>query len=99
MGFDFKTHQTSSYDALALALVADDLKNKDFDLTVFDSQDDSILLAAQALAKIRHGKHLFTDLGGFTLRCDQCKKALTGEKEATEHAMRTGHSQFVEYTA
>ena len=32
------------------------------------------------------------------LRCEQCKKGLTGEKEAQAHAKETGHVRFGEYS-
>ncbi|TPX30900.1 hypothetical protein SmJEL517_g05647 [Synchytrium microbalum] len=88
------------YDALALALVPDDLKNQDFDLTVFDviPGDETILEAGVALAKLRHSKHQFTDLGGFSIKCDICKVGLKGQKEAQQHAESTGHTKFSEYS-
>ena len=39
----------------------------------------------------------FTDTTNFTLRCEVCQLGLRGEKEAQEHAKKTGHINFQEY--
>ncbi|KAG5463258.1 MAG: hypothetical protein BJ554DRAFT_644 [Olpidium bornovanus] len=64
---------------------------------VFDI-DDVTLVGALELARMLQKKRLFTDLGGFSLRCDVCKAGLKGQKEAQAHAQATGHTSFVEYS-
>ncbi|KAI8970201.1 hypothetical protein BDF20DRAFT_111541 [Mycotypha africana] len=83
------------YDALALA---PDL-NLDigYDQTQFPTTNNNILLTAQELVSHFKAMHLFTDIANFSIRCEQCKIGLRGEKDAQEHATRTGHTSFVEY--
>ncbi len=70
---------------------------KETELTVFEATDESILLQVCELVNISRKSRKFTDLSGFTLRCEICKAGLTGQAEAQKHANQTGHSSFVEY--
>ncbi|KAI9793126.1 MAG: ubiquitin-specific protease otu1 [Candelina submexicana] len=68
----------------------------EFDEKVFDTADDVILNKALELCKVLQGKHYYTDTAGFGVRCNICGERLVGEKGATAHAERTGHSDFKE---
>ncbi|KAI9707143.1 MAG: ubiquitin-specific protease otu1 [Candelina mexicana] len=68
----------------------------EFDQKVFDTADDVILNKALELCKVLQGKHYYTDTAGFAIRCNICGERLVGEKGATAHAERTGHSDFKE---
>ena len=83
------------YDALAMAQCAG--AREDEDTTIFDPTDDSALIRAVEVAELARLEHRYTDLARFTLRCEQCGEALTGETEAQRHAVATGHVGFVEY--
>ncbi|KAG0917555.1 hypothetical protein G6F29_009427 [Rhizopus arrhizus] len=83
------------YDALALAPTSD--SPAEFDQTRFLTTDDDILTAARAIADSLRKSHKYTDVANFTLRCEQCKTGLKGEKDAHNHAAATGHTRFVEY--
>ncbi|KAI8328374.1 hypothetical protein BC941DRAFT_445106 [Chlamydoabsidia padenii] len=85
------------YDALALSPM--EHCSPDFDETRFPvSGDDSILVAAQALASVLRREHKYTDVANFTLKCEICQAGLVGEKDAQSHAMSTGHTNFAEYS-
>lgn len=68
----------------------------EFDTKIFDADDDVILERAMELCQILQGRHYFTDTASFSLRCNICKQAFTGELGATEHASKTGHYDFGE---
>lgn len=69
-----------------------------FDQTVFSQSSDGYALAATLqLAKKLNMQRYYTDTAGFALKCEICKKALKGEKEAQAHAKATGHAQFGEF--
>ncbi|KAI9138151.1 hypothetical protein BKA69DRAFT_1093601 [Paraphysoderma sedebokerense] len=92
------------YDPLSLVITP--TSTSPYDITVFDvspcssgvNGKDEVLEAAAALAGIMKKKHKYTDLANFTLRCGICKIGLKGQVEATEHAKKTGHMSFVEYS-
>lgn len=70
----------------------------DFDQTQFSKTSDGFALAAALeLRQKLQANHYYTDTAGFALRCEICKKALRGEKEAQAHAKQTGHTSFGEY--
>ncbi|BGP13818.1 hypothetical protein JCM10213_006349 [Rhodosporidiobolus nylandii] len=71
----------------------------DFDTTQFSKreQGDALLSAAQELVGKLRAAHAYTDTATFALACGVCKEGLKGEKEATEHAKKTGHTSFTEY--
>lgn len=68
-----------------------------FDMRIFGSHEDDILEAALVLVGQLREKHYYTDTAAFTLRCEQCRTALVGEKDARQHAQLTGHTDFGEY--
>ncbi|GAA5948423.1 hypothetical protein JCM21900_002705 [Sporobolomyces salmonicolor] len=73
--------------------------NLEFDTTVFAKSDEHLVILTAALelvAKLR-ASHAYTDTATFTLKCEICKEALIGEKEARRHAEKTGHTRFGEY--
>ncbi|SCV69019.1 BQ2448_2039 [Microbotryum intermedium] len=76
--------------------------NLDFDTRLFSrtseyDQASVMLIAAQELVTALRKTHQFTDAATFTLKCEQCGKAIVGEKEAKAHASETGHVKFGEY--
>lgn len=84
------------YDAIALAPTLTSANN--FDQTTFEPRHlDSVLDSAKKLALFWKSGHKFTDMASFTLRCEICSTGLCGQKEAQAHAMKSGHSSFVEY--
>ncbi|CEP01491.1 unnamed protein product (mitochondrion) [Plasmodiophora brassicae] len=66
---------------------------------VFSSQDETVERMAREFAALAHAASEFTDVNGFQLRCDVCRKGLTGQADALQHAKTTGHTSFSEYTA
>ena len=83
------------YDALALC--SSSVGGKTKEQTIFSPHDDGVMLQAMHVAELAKLEHRYTDLARFTLRCETCGAALRGEREAEEHAMATGHSNFQEY--
>lgn len=72
--------------------------NLDYDQTQFSRTNEAFALAGTLdLARKLKAKHYYTDTAGFALRCEVCKTALKGEKEAQAHAKQTGHASFGEF--
>ena len=63
----------------------------DEDLKLFDSSDDGVLHGASRLCAVLRKRGYYTNTQSFDLMCHQCGAKMKGEKEATEHAVRTGH--------
>ncbi|WBW71796.1 ubiquitin-specific cysteine protease, OTU family, Otu1 [Schizosaccharomyces osmophilus] len=82
------------YDLAALASV---LWDTDADIVLFDASDDTTLPYIQQLSSYLKNMHYYTDTASFTIRCNTCGAGLVGEKDASAHAMTTGHVQFGEY--
>jgi len=68
----------------------------DFDVKVFDSADDILVLKATELCKVLQSRHYYTDTAGFAIRCNQCLWQGKGELAANEHAKKSGHIDFGE---
>lgn len=87
------------YDALVLLPAAG--APLEFASTLFDGTTpgalDAVDVAARKLREKLKEKRYYTDTAGFTLKCGQCGVNLKGEKEATQHAMKSGHTDFREY--
>ena len=93
------------YDALAVA--TSDGGGEGGDMTQLKVHSDNntsndvvldvAMAAAGMLVERFHVHRQFTDTANFTLRCSVCKVGLIGEKEAVEHANKTGHANFEEY--
>ncbi|KAF0714076.1 Aste57867_4056 [Aphanomyces stellatus] len=66
------------------------------DKTLFAINDFVKVEHASVLAVEAHQSHQYTDLGGFSIQCMQCRKAFTGERQAQAHANETGHNEFGE---
>ncbi|KAL0088463.1 hypothetical protein F4703DRAFT_1846275 [Phycomyces blakesleeanus] len=66
------------YDALAMSPIEDG--PMEFDQTRFPINDESVFKAAQSIATVLRQSHQYTDVTNFTLKCQQCKKGLVGEK-------------------
>ncbi|PWN24277.1 hypothetical protein BCV69DRAFT_296559 [Microstroma glucosiphilum] len=73
----------------------------EFASTLFDISTPGALevvdVAAGKLREKLKEKRYYTDTARFTLKCGQCGQSLKGEKEATQHAMKSGHTDFREY--
>ncbi|EFC41398.1 predicted protein [Naegleria gruberi] len=82
------------YDALAINPVPQG--PEELDITILPADDDISSTKALELVKQLHNQHQFTDTATFTLKCLQCGEFIKGEKEATLHAKKTGHSKFGE---
>ncbi|OAV95604.1 hypothetical protein PTTG_06278 [Puccinia triticina 1-1 BBBD Race 1] len=102
----FLVYSGIHYDAITLSPIPpEELSNQstcfppelDFDTTIFPSDEDSFLHAALQLVSQLRQMHYYTDTASFTLRCEICKTALVGEKDARSHAESTGHTKFGEY--
>ncbi|KAI9199586.1 uncharacterized protein BJ171DRAFT_517999 [Polychytrium aggregatum] len=83
------------YDVIAMS-PADNAPEEFFTRTFTDTAE-LVATAAVQLAQIWKAKRKFTDLANFTLRCSVCKIGLHGQKEAQDHATKTGHTSFTEY--
>lgn len=71
--------------------------NGDNPRTLFSVDEEPfIFVMAQRLAEEAKSSRQYTDVNKFTLRCMQCDTQLKGQKEATEHAKQTGHTNFGE---
>lgn len=68
----------------------------DFDVKVFDSDNDAILVGALDMCKVLQQKHYYTDTAGFAVKCNKCGWQGEGEKSAMQHAKDTGHMDFGE---
>uniref|UniRef100_A0A0V0GB56 Ubiquitin thioesterase OTU n=1 Tax=Triatoma dimidiata TaxID=72491 RepID=A0A0V0GB56_TRIDM len=64
--------------------------------TLFPKSNEKVLFEAEELAKEAKSSKQFTDVNRFSLRCLVCRKELTGQSEAQEHAVNTGHTNFGE---
>ena len=65
--------------------------------TKFSIHNAVILAQALELASEAKSVRQFTDVEGFSLRCLACQVPLRGQREATNHARSTGHTNFGEY--
>jgi len=88
------------YDAVSLAPMQD--APPEFHQTVLTIMSTELtaeptLIAAGKLAGKLREKKAFTNTATFTLKCEDCKQGLKGEKEARAHAAETGHVNFGEY--
>ena len=70
----------------------------DFDTKVFESHDETLLQAAIKLCRSLRRRHYYTDTANFKIQCKVCGALMTGEKGATAHAEKTGHTNFGEAT-
>lgn len=86
------------YDALALCSREGGEEDEDTTLFAVGSETmEAVMEAASKLVARFHEAKQFTDVANFQLRCGVCKIGLRGEREATQHAQQTGHTQFTEY--
>ncbi|CAG8503685.1 4648_t:CDS:10 [Diversispora eburnea] len=70
----------TDYDSIAYAPLLD--ASPEFDQTIFSPSDETFLTAVLEIANKMRQLHKYTYTTDFTIRCDQCKKGLRGEKEA-----------------
>ncbi|OMJ21305.1 Ubiquitin thioesterase OTU1 [Smittium culicis] len=66
------------------------------DTLMFPASDSHALDCAIQLSKLVRSKSGFTDTTSFKLLCLDCNTTLVGEKNATIHASKTGHTNFTE---
>lgn len=64
--------------------------------TVFQSEERTVHNAAVELARKLRVAREYTDTGSFKILCGNCNKRFTGQKQAVEHAEKTGHFNFQE---
>ncbi|CAG8693665.1 10529_t:CDS:10 [Acaulospora morrowiae] len=83
------------YDSIAFTPTTE--ASPEFDQTIFDASDETTLTASTEIADKMKQMHKYTYTADFTLRCDQCKKGLKGDKEAVQHAKETGGYYFLLY--
>lgn len=67
------------------------------DVALFSVEDEQALHNAICVANQLRKEKKFTDVNKFSLKCKVCLEGLIGEKEAVEHAKKTGHQSFEEY--
>lgn len=65
--------------------------------TLFPTNDDRMLDAAQMLANEAKSSRQYTDVNRFTLKCLDCGCIMIGQTQAQEHAKSTAHTNFNEY--
>ncbi|CAG8473030.1 9259_t:CDS:10, partial [Racocetra fulgida] len=63
--------------------------DKEYEQTVFNTSDESILNAVIKIADKMKQLRKYTYTSDFTIRCGQCQKGLKGEQEAIQHARET----------
>lgn len=86
------------YDAVALAAFED--APEELDITVWSTGGAEAPLLAEAAKQLvdnLRSARQFTDTANYTLRCDVCQTGLRGDKEASQHALQTGHGAFSQY--
>lgn len=65
--------------------------------TQFSTLDDITFVKALSIAEEAKNSRQFTNVNDFQLRCLVCQEPLVGEKQAQEHAKKTGHINFGEF--
>ncbi|VVC32345.1 Ubiquitin-related domain,Zinc finger C2H2-type,OTU domain [Cinara cedri] len=65
--------------------------------TLFPTNDERMLEAAQMLANEAKSSKQYTDVNRFTLKCNDCGYIMIGQTQAQEHAKSTTHTNFIEY--
>ncbi|CAG8451722.1 5386_t:CDS:2 [Scutellospora calospora] len=81
------------YDSIALTPIID--ADKEYDQTIFNTSDESILSAVIGISEKMKQLRKYTYTADFTIRCGQCKKGLKGEQEAVQHAKETERWQRI----
>ncbi|CAJ0749783.1 19418_t:CDS:2 [Entrophospora sp. SA101] len=84
---DVGTGRIDKYDYDAVALTPMISADKDYDQTIFEISDQSILNGAISIANKM--KKVFCR---FIVECGQCEKGLVGDKEAVQHAKDTEYN-------
>ena len=69
---------------------------KTSDTTIFSSQNQLVYQNSLVLGKELYKKNDYTNLQGFLLKCGECFELIKGQKEAVEHSITTGHTNFQE---
>eukprot|EP00850_Spirogloea_muscicola_P019722 SM000197S05465 [mRNA] locus=s197:174516:176135:+ [translate_table: standard] len=87
------------YDALALSPFVG--APEEVDQTIFPVRSDrsigTVSVLAESVVVEAHRARQYTDTANFTLRCGVCQQGVKGQKEAVEHAQKTGHTNFQEF--
>ena len=64
--------------------------------TLFSVDDEEASQKVMDLVQVLNASHAYTDVSNFSIKCDVCGAALTGEKEAEKHAAEYKHYSFSE---
>ena len=84
----------SIIDMSSMEMAAADSNEAELDLTLFSVHDHFAVQKSETLVKKLQQQRKFTDLSGCTLMCGICNMGLKGQKDAQEHAQKTGHMNF-----
>ncbi|KAF4689455.1 aminotransferase [Perkinsus olseni] len=87
-------HDDTHYDYIASRSLVDGSR-----VSVFSSGDLRVASAAKRVADDLRRNRQYTDLGGFTLQCQECFALVIGQHGAIEHSSLTGHSRFQEISS
>lgn len=68
------------------------------DISIFLSNNETVMQQALSLASELKRKRDFVDLSGFSLMCGICNQGFTGQAQAVDHCQKTGHMNFQEIT-
>ena len=83
------------YDALVRAEESeDDIDHSSNDVTIFSSSDVEAFEECKKIAADLKAATQYVNTSGFQLKCLVCSKGLVGQKDASEHAILTGHQNF-----
>lgn len=96
----FVVYSGIHYDAIAISPSDPPHTHADLpaemDIKQFSKEDPVPLDAAVQLCQVLQGRKYYTDTARFSLMCKDCGTRMNGEREATQHAMATGHMNFGE---
>jgi ubiquitin thioesterase OTU1 len=70
----------------------------ELDTTIWDVEDQEILVKTHELVEALHKIHYYTDTNEILLRCEApgCEWIGSGEREGRKHAEKTGHTKLTE---
>ena len=86
------------YDAVVCRMPAAKTGENHFKTIFHPESNSAVEEQCVALALKLKNSRQFTDTTNFDIRCMICNEGLVGETGAREHAMRTGHQNFCEYS-
>jgi len=83
------------YDCLVWNILPS-AQSSDFDVTIFNSKDQSVEKEFEKFMEKEHKSGKFVDEYNYVLKCGQCGILVKGNSEATQHANTTGHTRFTQ---